>query len=457
MPTYKLHDYQEAGVDFMYEDDHGLILCPLGAGKTIMALRYMYEMIRDGFAKRFLVVAPKRVCETVWRQEAEKWGLPLRIVFCAGTPRQRLQIIEQGDYDVMLINYELLIWFCREVGKNHPFDGILFDELTKMKTPGSQRFRLLRNLVSTFKYRWGMTGTLAAEGVETMYGQLYMIDLGHRLGKNKEAFEAEFMQRYGSMSWEIRPRPDAVAKITSLLADITFSLSGDYAPPKLVETPVYLDLPDDVREIYDELERDLVTALHNGERISTPNTGALRNKLRQIATGEMYTDIHTDSTMALHTVKLDWIQENRDQMPGNILIGYWFRFEPCGPTATTEAIDRWNAGELSEMWIQPASAGHGLNLQAGGHTVVMKTLPESRDMYDQLIGRLRRQGQESDTVWVYVPIMRNTIEEDVWRALTLKADVDMSVMDGLKRRWATGDADTTPDINRPWPGLGVAG
>lgn len=427
-----LHEYQEAAVDFLYGVDEGLVLSPLGSGKTAIALRYIYEMIRDGHARRYIVVAPLKVCQTVWRQEAAKWRLPLKVQLIEGPPAKRKRVLEEGDFDVALINYEQLIWFCREFRRQKIFDGIIFDELTKLKAPGSQRFRLMRNHITAYKYRIGMTATLAAEGVPTLYAQMYMIDKGRRLGRTKEAFEAEFMLRTGPKPWQVKPRRDAVRRIADLVGNMAFSLSSGYNPPELIEVPVYLELPDDVRQLYNDLERDLYAQIQDAE-IMTPNAGALRTKLRQVATGQVYTN--PDRRVApLHTVKEEWLTENRDQIAGNVLVAYWFKFEPTGPVLDADLIDEWNSGRVPEMWVHPASAGHGLNLQGGGSALVFKTLPESRDMYDQTIGRLRRQGQKASTVFVYIPLVMGTVEEDIWKALRDKHNVDRAVLAGVKDR-----------------------
>jgi SNF2 family DNA or RNA helicase len=429
----QLHPYQEAAIDFMYERDFGLVLASMGAGKTAITLHWAHEMLSSKEMTRLLVVAPKKVCEEVWRQETEKFDLPLRVVFCNGKPEDRHKIVEGKDFDILLINYEQLVWFCRAYPKQRIFDGIVFDELTKLKAPSTSRFKLMRHAIGSFKFRWGLTGTLASEGVDKMYAQLFMIDQGKRLGRTKSEFDNRFMTRWGREAWQIKPMPDAQDRISSRIADISFTLNGEYKPPPIMENTYYVDLPAGVREMYDELEREMVVEMDEGGYVVTPNVAALRTKLRQIATGQLYTS-DTEPT-PLHKIKEEWLRENRDQMDGNILIGYWFRFEPLGATIKDpDIIDRWNDKKVEELWVQPASAGHGLNLQKGGHTIVWKTLPDSRDMYDQTIGRIARQGQEADTVWVHVLIARDTVEEDVWNALNRKQDVDRAIMQGVVRR-----------------------
>jgi SNF2 family DNA or RNA helicase len=426
----KLHDYQEAAIDFMYGRDRGLILASMGAGKTAITLHWANEMIRDGHINKLLIVAPKRVCEKVWRQEAAKWRLPLDVTFITGTPEQRHALMDAQDFDVALLNYEQLIWFCREYPKQTIFDGIVFDELTKLKAPSTSRFKLMRHAIKAFDHRWGLTGTLASEGIDKMYGQLFMIDQGERLGRTMQEFENRFMYRWGRETWQVKPQPDAKQRISDAIADISFTLNGEYKPPPLMVTTHFVDLDDDVRAIYDDLEREMVVEIGE-EAVMTPNAAALRTKLRQIATGQMYVK---ETRTPLHTVKDDWLRENRDQMDGNILVAYWFRFEPTGRTLDDSAVDDWNAKKIEELWVQPASAGHGLNLQDGGHTIVWKTLCDSRDMFDQTNARLARQGQASETVWVHVLIAKDTVEEDVWSALQHKHDTDKAIMEGVVRR-----------------------
>ncbi len=439
-----LHPYQEEAITHLFEHDHTLAIMPMGAGKTVITAMALAELIEDGAIKRALIVAPKRVALTVWPPEIEKWGIKLSIAVAIGTPRQRAAAMT-SDTDVVVINYENLVWAAKLYDLPALFDAIVFDEITKMKSVGSKRFRAIRPLLPWFKYRLGLTGTLIGNHLMDAYGQAYLIDLGESLGRTKAIFTSCYYYRYGTESWELSPQPGADERLAEDMRGITFSIPDsvyrDQLPPQ-VDNIIEVDIGGPAYERYKELERDYILYLDEGV-VEATTAGVLSNKLRQAAQGFLY---HDDGWTELHTAKLDALEEIIDSTD-RLIVCYDFRADlerlkkrwpaphiGAGVSDKQAAItiSGWNAGDLPLMYIHPAAAGHGLNLQAGGNTMAWYTLPWSLDLYMQTIARLRRQGQQADQVWNHILVAKQTVDVHVAAALTANQDVQQTVIRGLR-------------------------
>lgn len=411
-----LRDYQENAVDFLYEHDRAMILAPVGAGKTAIALTAMQEMINDGHAKRFLVVAPKRVCTDVWPQEAVKW-CSLTLAVAVGTPTQRLENLN-SDADIVVINYDNLQWLAEQVLN---FDAVVFDELTRLKNASGKRFKAL-NKVMDMPIRWGLTGSFTSNGLEDTFGQCKIID-PRLLGRSKGAFLQEYfwLSNPDYHIWE--PREGSLEKVMARIKPATFLLEAkDYADtlPPLHMVELRCELED--RKPYEDMKKDFVSL-----GAVAVNAGVVTGKLQQLANGFVY----TPAPVWFSHHKFDLLEELlSENQRAPTLVWYWFEEELAElkrryPHAVEVEgnIEAWNAGKVSLMLAHPASAGHGINLQ-GQNKMVFLTLPWSLELFEQAVGRLHRGGQKQE-VWCYVLLTNGTVDDKVWAALKSKADMSI--------------------------------
>lgn len=426
----KLRPYQEQAVDFLYERDRAMVLAPVGAGKTAITLTAMSDMARDGLAKRWLVVAPKRVCTDVWPIEAPKWAPELNVQVAVGTPKQRAAALTA---QVVVINYDNLQWLAEQ---SMDFDGVVFDELTRLKNPSGARFKALAKVLDC-PIRWGLTGSFTSNGLEDVFGQCKIIDQ-KLLGRAKGAF----MQQYFSCNsyagfddWT--PLPGALERVMARIKPATFVLDpGDYKdklPPCHV---VQINVPLNDREPYEAMKRDFVVQFPDTQAIAQ-NAAVVTQKLQQMSSGFVYSPEPVWFSQHKFDALDDLLAENQR---ANTIIVYQYKEELSElkrryPNITTldddHAIERWNLGNVPLLAVHPKSAGHGLNLQHGGHHMVFLSLPWSLELYEQTVGRLHRSGQQRD-VWVYVLMTDDTVDERIWTALHDKQSLSNIAMEALK-------------------------
>jgi len=430
----KLRPYQDDAADFLYERDRAMILAPVGAGKTAITLTAMQAMLNDGLVKRWLVVAPKRVCTDVWPVEAPKWS-NITPALAVGTPAQRAAAI-RSDASVVVINYDNLDKLEDLTG----FDGIVFDELTRLKNPSGKRFKALEKLMSTMAIRWGLTGSFTSNGLEDVFGQCKIIDQG-LLGRAKGAFLQQYFHCVNREFGQWTPAPGALEQVMERIKPATFVLDpGDYKdklpPCHVVETRVNLA---DCGP-YEKMKRDYVVKFGD-DRVIAQNAASVTTKLQQMASGFVY---NREGPLPVHwfsTHKFDRLAELLDEnQRANTIVVYNYQEELAElrrqfPHAQTiedkDVIERWNAGKVELLLVHPKSAGHGLNLQHGGCHMVFVSLPWSLELYEQTVGRLHRGGQRH-AVWVYVMITEKTIDERIWAALHEKRAVSDIAMKELK-------------------------
>ena len=430
----KLRPYQDDAADFLYERDRAMILAPVGAGKTAITLTAMQAMLNDGLVKRWLVVAPKRVCTDVWPVEAPKWS-NITPALAVGTPAQRAAAI-RSDASVVVINYDNLDKLEDLTG----FDGIVFDELTRLKNPSGKRFKALEKLMSTMAIRWGLTGSFTSNGLEDVFGQCKIIDQG-LLGRAKGAFLQQYFHCVNREFGQWTPAPGALEQVMERIKPATFVLDpGDYKdklpPCHVVETRVNLA---DCGP-YEKMKRDYVVKFGD-DRVIAQNAASVTTKLQQMASGFVY---NREGPLPVHwfsTHKFDRLAELLDEnQRANTIVVYNYQEELAElrrqfPHAQTiedkDVIERWNAGKVELLLVHPKSAGHGLNLQHGGCHMVFVSLPWSLELYEQTVGRLHRGGQPH-AVWVYVMITEKTIDERIWAALHEKRAVSDIAMEELK-------------------------
>jgi SNF2 family DNA or RNA helicase len=432
--SLRLRPYQDDAADFLYERDRAMILAPVGAGKTAITLTAMQAMLDDGLVKRWLVVAPKRVCTDVWPVEAPKWS-GITPALAVGTPAQRAAAI-RSDASVVVINYDNLDKLEDLTG----FDGIVFDELTRLKNPSGKRFKALEKLMSTMAIRWGLTGSFTSNGLEDVFGQCKIIDQG-LLGRAKGAFLQQYFICTNREFGQWTPAPGALEQVMERIKPATFVLDpGDYKdklpPCHVVETRVQLA----DRGPYEKMKRDYVVKFGD-DRVIAQNAASVTTKLQQMASGFVY---NREGPLPVHwfsSHKFDRLEELLDEnQRANTIVVYNYqeelaelrrRFPHAQTIEDKDVIERWNAGKVELLLVHPKSAGHGLNLQHGGCHMVFVSLPWSLELYEQTVGRLHRGGQRH-AVWVYVMLTEKTIDERIWAALHEKRAVSDIAMKELK-------------------------
>jgi SNF2 family DNA or RNA helicase len=437
-----LRPYQNEAADFLYERDRAMILAPVGAGKTAITLTAMQDMLANGVVKRFLVLAPKRVCTDVWPIEQPKWAPDVPLAVAVGTPKQRRAALA-SKAQIVVSNYDNIQWLAEQA---LDFDGIVFDELTRLKNPSGTRFKALMKVIDPMVVRWGLTGSFTSNGLEDVFGQCKIVDQA-LLGRSKGAFMQQYFVLINKDFGEWAPRVGSLAGVMERIKPATYVLeAGEYKDklPPINVVEVRCDLDD--REPYEKMKKDFqaldVTAI---------NAGVVTGKLQQMASGFVYDTRRTasetpgrfDSTQTavwFSSHKFDRLEEllNENQHANTILV-YQFQEELAQLQArfkvTTldevDAITRWNKGEVRLLAVHPKSAGHGLNLQFGGCHMVFLSLPWSLELYEQTVGRLHRSGQ-AHAVWVYVMMTNKTVDEKIWGALHDKRAVSDIAMEELR-------------------------
>ena len=448
--NYKPHRYQRFATEFIEDNPVSAILLSMGLGKTVITLTAINDLLYDSFeVGKVLVIAPLRVCTNVWRQETEKWPhlQGLRITVAVGTERERLAAFH-ANADIYVLNRENVQWLIEKSGVPFDFDMLVIDELSSFKNHQSKRFRSLMKVRPKVKRIVGLTGTPSSNGLMDLWAEYRLLDMGQRLGRFIGQYRSDYFlpdKRNGQVIFTYKPLPNAEKQIYQRIGDITISMNATdhlQMPGLLaVEHKVYLS--DTERERYDELKRDLILQLPGGE-ITAANAAALSGKLCQMANGAVYGD--DGAVNAIHDRKLDELEDLIEQANGNpVLVAYWFQHDKARIVERLDAlhipfahldkagtIERWNQGELPVALIHPASAGHGLNLQAGGSTLIWFGLTWSLELYQQTNARLWRQGQQSETVVIHHIITKDTIDEMVMKALDQKNLTQSALMDAVR-------------------------
>ena len=405
-----------------------MILAPVGAGKTAITLTAMADMTARGHCDRWLVLAPKRVCLSVWPVEVKKWADQLKLTVAVGTPAQRKAAFE-SDADIVVANYDTIPSIDP---KN--FDGIVFDELTRLKNPSGKRFKHLLKILDQFQIRWGLTGSFTSNGLEDVFGQCKVIDQS-LLGRSKGAFLQQYFYCVNREYGDWKPLPGALPNVMNVIKPATYVLEpGEYKDklPPLHVVEMRCDLEN--REPYEAMKKTFVI----DETISAPTAAAVTNKLQQIASGFAYDQNGEARWFGSHKFEVlsDILAENQHD---NTIVVYNYKEELAElqrrykvTTIDEEgAVENWNEGKIPLLAIHPKSAGHGLNLQFGGNKIVFLSVPWSLELYEQTIGRLHRSGQTRD-VWCYVILCNKTIDERIFAALHDKRTLAELALEELK-------------------------
>lgn len=442
----------------MIDQRHLLLLLDPGLGKTAIALT-AFEELRSGLeVDRLLVVAPLAVCYNVWRQEAAKWDHLRHLSFGLVHGRRKAEVANER-HDVYLINPEGVPWLAAN-WRDLP-DALVIDESTKFKRPGTTRFRALRRILGRFRRRYAMTGTPTPNGLIDLFGQAYCVDQGATFGRSMTAYKSEFfipVPRGQYHDWV--PRRNAERDVYQRLGLLALRLAGsELDMPELVVCDVHVELPDDARELYDRLRREMVADLDQGGELVALNPGALTVKCRQIANGRIYLDelpgadapARPDGQAGgrgfarVHEAKVEALGRLVEELGGkSALLSYEFQHDldvirravgvdvPVLRGTDHELVTRWNRGQLRFMAAHPRSCGHGLNLQEGGSVLIMLAPPWDLELYQQMIGRLRRQGQRSGRVLVYRLVASETVDQVAAATLERKDATQRSLLDALR-------------------------
>ena len=443
---YVPHDYQRYATDFILAHPEAAILLDMGLGKSVISLTAIWELCLNRFEiGRVLVIAPLRVARDTWPAEIQKWdhlrGLTYSVV--VGTEKERRAALMRSA-SVFIINRENIQWLVEDSGIPFAFDMIVIDELSSFKSWQAKRFKSLLKVRPDVKRIVGLTGTPSSNGLMDLWAEFRILDLGKRLGRFITHYRDAFFlpdKRNQQQVFTYKPRPGAEEEIYRRISDMTISMraTDHLKMPERVENRVVVRMDDREREIYDRMKADLIVQI-KGQEIDAVNAAALSGKLCQMANGASYTEDH--SVVQIHDQKLDALEDLIEGANGKpLLVAYWFkhdlariqkRFPQAREIRTSKDITDWNAGDIPVALIHPASAGHGLNLQAGGNTLVWFGLTWSLELYQQTNARLWRQGQTAGTVIIHHIITEDTIDERIMDALERKDKTQSALIDAVK-------------------------
>lgn len=435
---FEPHNYQKYAIDFILRNPVAAVLLDMGLGKTVITLTAIKQLLFDSFeVHKVLVIGPLRVARDTWPNEIQKWDhlKDLRVSVAVGDARKR-RIALMRKADVYVINREMVKWLVEESNLPFDYDMVVIDELSSFKNPQSQRFKALMKVRYGVKRIVGLTGTPASNGLMDLFAEYKLLDMGKRLGRYITRYRLSYFQpdkTNGAIVYSYKPLPFAEEEIYKKISDITISMkSGDFLQmPEKLMTEYEVEMNEKEKAEYNRLKDNLALSVGDQE-ITAANAASLCGKLSQMANGAVYTDDH--NVKVFHDRKLDALEDMIEAANGKpVMIAYWFqhdldrikeRLREIGVVYekidSEDSIKRWNAGELPVALIHPASAGHGLNLQDGGSTIIWFGLTWSLELYQQTNGRLWRQGQKDRTVVIQHIITKGTIDERILSVLKRK-------------------------------------
>lgn len=448
----QLHDYQVKAVDMIVNNFNCGLFLDMGLGKTVSTLTAIQELREIGFIDKVLIIAPKKVAQVTWKDEINNWEhlKGLRISVIDGTAAQRRAAM-MADADIYTVSRDNVVWLVVEHGGvKLPYDMVVIDELSSFKNYASKRFKALRRVRKFIPRVVGLTGTPAPNGLIDLWAQMFLIDEGKRLGKTITGYRDRFFtagRKNGDIvyQWDLKsPAEETEQKISDLIKDICISMSAeDYL--KMPDKLMYYDrvkLSDKDFKAYKTFEREQVLEfIESGETITAASAAALSNKLQQFANGAMYDADR--KVLQLHDEKIEKLKELVEAANGQpVLIAYTFKhdldkimdalkeYKPVKLEKPEQVAD-WNAGKINVLVTHPASAGHGLNLQKGGHIMIWYGLTWALELYQQFNARLYRQGQKKP-VSIHHIIATDTVDEKIIKSLDGKDTTQRSLMDAIK-------------------------
>lgn len=441
---YKPYEYQEYATRFIQTHEVSAIFLDCGMGKSVITLTAIKRLLAKGKARRVLVVAPLRVAQTTWPDEIQKWDhlKGLTYAVAVGSEEKRKAALAKKA-DITIINRENVEWLVAKSGQKWCYDTVVLDELSSFKSYQAKRFKYLLKVRPFVSRIVGLTGTPASNGLMDLWAEFRVLDLGERLGRYITRYREAYFKpgkRNAQVVFSYKPLPGAEERIYEKISDITISMKAkDYLHlPELVFNEVFVKLDEKAERAYAEFKADMVVEL-KGEEIDAVNAAVLSNKLLQMANGAIYAE--DGKVIRIHDKKLDALEDMLESTNGKpVLVAYWFkhdlqrikeRFPLAREIKTAEDIRAWNNGEIAMGLIHPASAGHGLNLQRGGSTIIWFGLTWSLELYQQLNARLYRQGQK-ETVIIHHILTEGTMDERVLRAVGEKDKTQSALIDAVK-------------------------
>lgn len=454
MTRFRPHDYQRKAIRFALEHKKCGLFLPMGAGKTVTTLTILNELVQIEVGK-VLIIGPVRVIQSTWPDEIDKWDHTRELSYSvvAGSQKQRLEALAT-DADIYLIGKENTAWLVDTL-KNWDFDMVIIDELSTFKNPTTQRFKALRKVMPLVDRFIGLTGTPAPKGIPDLWSQIYLMDRGYRLGRTLTEFRTRYLKpgrRNGMTVYEWKLQEGAEERIYKKIEDICMSLDpkdcAELPPIQYLDKTISLSKKD--MEKYRFFKREKVLELENDDHLLAANAGVLCSQLLQVTSGEIYQKNdhgETIGTFQLHEEKLAALDELIESANGNpVLVFYYFKHEKdkilkhlkaakvkARELVDSKEINLWNWGRLDVLLVHPASAGHGLNLQKGGHIAVWYTLPNwNLELYQQANARIYRQGQEQN-VQIYHIIAKDTVDQDMLDALERKEVTQKALIEALRR------------------------
>ena len=454
MKRCDLHEYQNYCVEYLKTHPEAMLFLSMGLGKSVTALTAILDLMFDSFdVGKVLVIAPLRVAKTVWPEERDTWEHAnfLKMSVIVGSAKQR-EAAMRVPADIYVINRENVKWLVDYLEKRRipwPFDMVVIDELSSFKNHQSQRWKALRKVRPQIKRLVGLTGTPASNGLMDLWAETFLVDKGARLGRfitrYREAyFKPAGMNPYNGVVYNYEPLPGAEEAIYSKISDITVSMKAlDYLDmPEQVLVNHFVDMEPQERKLYDDMKKQLLVEV-DGEEIDAANAAVLSGKLLQMANGAIYNDER--QMRIIHNRKLEMLGDLIEQANGqNVLVAYWYQhdherireyladlgYNPRDLKSDQDIAD-WNAGKIQVGLISPASAGHGLNIQRGGHILIWFSLVWSLEMYQQTNARLWRQGQK-EVVTIHHIVTRDTVDGDVLNALKHKDTTQQNLISAVK-------------------------
>ena len=431
MKKFIPHEYQRYAAEYIITHPVTALLLDIGLGKTVTTLTAANELMYDYFEiSKVLVIAPLRVARDTWPAEIQKWEHLQNLTYsvAVGTEAERLRALK-AKADIYIINRENVQWLIEESGVVFNYDMLIIDELSSFKNHDTKRFKSLMKMRPKVRRVVGLTGTPSSNGLMDLWAEFRLLDMGQRLGRFIGKYRNDYFlpDKYkGNIVYSYRPLPDAEQRIYDKISDITISMkSTDHLKmPELIISEYPVKLSEEERQHYEELKEELVLELPDGD-VTASNAGSLSNKLSQMANGAIYSDDR--DVLPIHDRKLDALEDIIEAANGKpVLVAYWFKHDlariqerlnklhiPFATMDKADSISRWQRGALPVGLIHPASAGHGLNLQSGGATLIWFGLTWSLELYQQTNARLWRQGQQSKTVIIQHIITTGTIDRKI--------------------------------------------
>lgn len=441
---YNAHDYQKYATEFILQHPIAAVFLEMGLGKSVITLTALFDLMLDQFViGKVLVIAPLRVARDTWPSEIQKWdhlkGLKYSVV--VGTAAERKAALMQ-QADVYIINRENVDWLVNKSGIPFRFDMIVIDELSSFKSWQAKRFKSLLKVRPFVKRIVGLTGTPSSNGLMDLWAEFRVLDLGKRLGRYITHYRNGYFtpdKRNAEVIFSYKPLQGAEEQIYKRIEDITISMkSCDYLKlPECVINEVPVFMSEKEQDVYDRFRDDMVAKIKDKE-IDAVNAAVLSGKLLQMANGAVYDD--EKNSLLIHDRKLDALEDLIEGANGKpVLVAYWYQHDAeriksrfdVREIKTSKDITDWNNGDIPVAIIHPASAGHGLNLQTGGSTLIWFGLTWSLELYQQTNARLHRQGQ-TDTVIIHHIIAKGTIDENVMKALRQKEKTQNALIDAVK-------------------------